>query len=71
MADISLTFKYELENGEYGKITLKDISENATEADMQALVALIIEKNSKLKGQSIVKLVECVKSTLVQEQIDL
>lgn len=71
MSKITLTFKFNLADGEIGNVTLNNVSEDTTDAQIVALANEIIAGNTKLKGQKITGLNSCKKSILTEEEISL
>lgn len=69
MAKVSLNFRFLLEERQYGNIIIKDVSEDVSLTDVEALVQQLITRNTKLKGLGLVELVDCTKITQVEEKL--
>ncbi len=70
MDKVNISFKYELENGKEGTITIRDVHSDASIEDIQALSDIILEKNTKINGNKPIRLIECVKSVTTDETLD-
>jgi len=69
MDKINLTMKFELASGEKGSISVKDVSEFATDQQILDLASYIIAGNTKIKGSKPVKMYSCTKATILEEEL--
>ena len=69
MSKISITYKFELENGEEDKIVINNVAESATDVEIGALADEILSGNTKLKGQKLLSLKSCKKVTTTEEDL--
>ena len=71
MEKVILTFRFLLENGGTGKVTIRDVSSSASPADIKALADGIIEKDTIINNDKPVELTECIKSVTTDEILKL
>jgi len=71
MDKITIKYQFLLESGEIGSITIKDVSEGASETDITALKNEILARDTRIKGQRLTEYEKCVKTTVVEEELIL
>lgn len=67
MESISLKFVYKLENGNTRLVTIKDVSPAVTEAQIDTLGDILIEKRCQYKGSPFVTLSKKTKVVTTEE----
>ena len=67
MDKVSLSLKFQLENGKEGQITIKDVDPNASVENVQALIDGILTHDTQINGSKPVSFVNCIKSTTTEE----
>ena len=71
MDKISIKYQFLLEGGEIGSITIRDVSEGASQMDVNALKDEILTRDTRIKGQRLTEFKKCIKSTIVEEELFL
>lgn len=61
MDSITLKYTFELENGATREISIKDVKDDVTEAEILGIAESFIEKNTEYKGSKITLFVKCDK----------
>ena len=69
MDKITLTLSFDLENGERSSVTIRDVSEFATNEQLIQFANDIIAGNTKVKGSKPLGLYSCRKSITTEEEL--
>ena len=71
MEKVVLTLRFLLANGGEGKVTIRDVKNSASPADIKALVDGILEMDTIVNNDKPVELIECIKSVTTDEVLQL